>query len=138
MKHKISLPLLRSRCKIFKRIFMNNILRCLPNARELLQVQHCFLCIEEENDWLFRSLQLMRDYGGRNFARAQNNKNMARTESCWPQGMQFVSNGFFWGQIFITWQQKESSATHTKYLCESIFVPPKLPQSCQNLRNIFF
>jgi hypothetical protein len=53
------------------------------------------------------------------------------------QGMQVVSNGFFLGQIFITWQQKEWSATHTKYLCESIFVPPKMPQSCQNLRNNF-
>jgi hypothetical protein len=51
--------------------------------------------------------------------------------------MQVVSNGFLFGQIFITWQQKESSATHTKYLCESDFVPPKMPQSCQNLRNIF-
>jgi hypothetical protein len=41
------------------------------------------------------------------------------------QGMEVVSNGFFSGQFFITWQQKELSATHTKYLCESIFCAPK-------------
>jgi hypothetical protein len=40
---------------------------------------------------------------------------------------------FFFGQIFITWQQKELSATHTKYLCESIFVPPKMPKSLPEL-----
>ncbi len=78
---------------------MNNIIRCLPHATKLLQVQHCFLCIEEENDWLFWSLQLMRDYGRRNFARAQNNKNLAQTESCWPRVCPKVAR--IWGIFFL-------------------------------------
>jgi len=53
-------------------------------------------------------------------------------------GMQVVSNDlFFFAQIFITWQQKELSATHTKYLCESIFVPPKMPQRLPEFEEYF-
>jgi len=41
--------------------------------------------------------------------------------------------GFFLVQIFITCQQKESSTTHTKYLCESIFL---CPQKCPKVARI--
>jgi hypothetical protein len=73
--------------------------------------------------------------GGETLQELKTTKTWLRQKVVGP-GYASCEQWFFLGQIFITWQQKEWSATHTKYLYESIFVPPKMPQSCQNLRNI--
>ncbi len=115
---------------------MNNIIRCLPHATKLLQVQHCFLCIEEENDWFFWSLQLMRDYGWRNFARAQNNKNLAEIESCWPRVCKLWAMVFL-GANFHHLATKRMECNPHKVFVWKYFCAPKNDPKLQKFEEYF-